>query len=624
MSRSPVLALVCLLLAGCSKPRESAVERLAVLPFENLTADPSLNWMGRAASEIVIAQISGSPGTHPLHIARLRDAAAMRATAILHGYITVVGGQLRLAAWLEDRGRTKIRETAVARGRFADGVQPLADSIARQMNQHARPFHIESSEALKSYIEALEATDPVIAAKAFERTVTASPNFGPAYLAWSQRLISRGNRPEAEQVIQMARLRRNQIGEIDRARLDLMAAHLEADLSSRTRALTTLAGLTPADAEVFTSLGETEIQAHNYAAAVEWYKKALRLEPSNPLLLNQLGYAYSYARDLEGASKALREYEKLLPSEANPLDSLGDVHFYLGRFADAEPFYLQAHQRDPSFLGGWSLFKAARARLMKGDLEGAEQLFQKLVALRRERGDALLDYRQAQWEYLTGRRRQAVAHLDQFTGKPAASGDLACYAHAQLSVWSLDMGNQTEARRQALQAIATATTPAARNLAAVCRFLTEGPAPASEWSAKAGRAFPDPSQSLVKRFALAYALLFSKQFAEASALLRELSAQTHPSSPDPVNVMLAWANMESGRFAEAQSLLETYPVPHPAGEQTFASLAFPRVFFLRAVLLDKQNRREEAKAGYRLFLKLSGDAPAVFGEEERARKALER
>jgi hypothetical protein len=43
---------------------------------------------------------------------------------------------------------------------------------------------------------------------------------------------------------------------------------------------------------------------------------------------------------------------------------------------------------------------------------------------------------------------------------------------------------------------------------------------------------------------------------------------------------------------------------------------------LRGQLAEKQGRTDAARANYKLFLELSGDAPFQWGEEESARASL--
>jgi hypothetical protein len=119
----------------------------------------------------------------------------------------------------------------------------------------------------------------------------------------------------------------------------------------------------------------------------------------------------------------------------------------------------------------------------------------------------------------------------------------------------------------------------------MCRFLAQPDASASEWVLRAQRAFPTPAQAVAKQYALAYALLLDRQFAAAVPALRQLYDQTPPSSPEPLNVLLAWALIESKQAGQVGELLNTYPIPRPEGEQPFYCLGFPRLFELRGIAL---------------------------------------
>ena len=57
--RQGFLCSVFILLAACSHHQATGPVRIAVLRFENLTPDVSLDWMGRAASEIVTHELAG-------------------------------------------------------------------------------------------------------------------------------------------------------------------------------------------------------------------------------------------------------------------------------------------------------------------------------------------------------------------------------------------------------------------------------------------------------------------------------------------------------------------------------------------------------------------------------------
>ncbi len=90
---------------------------------------------------------------------------------------------------------------------------------------------------------------------------------------------------------------------------------------------------------------------------------------------------------------------------------MGEAYFVNGRFADAEKYFLGAYQANPSFLGGADLLKAAYARWLAGDLKSADAAMKNYLVVRAKLHDPLLVWREAAWDYTTGRRDQAIATL---------------------------------------------------------------------------------------------------------------------------------------------------------------------------------------------------------------------
>jgi tetratricopeptide (TPR) repeat protein len=319
--------------------------------------------------------------------------------------------------------------------------------------------------------------------------------------------------------------------------------------------------------------------------------------------------------------KSLREYGRLRPAEANPLDSLGDVNFYLGHFEDAEKFYLQAQAKDPNFANGGSQLKAAYARLMTGDIPGADAIFQKYLDARRSASiraeDALLEYRQAEWDFMAGRRRRAMDRLLAFakamsvSSKGAQFREVVSSAYAQLAIWNIDMGDREQARANALKARATAG-PSSAAAAIMAGFVTQSATSESEWKATAQTYFSPNTPMPFRQLSLAYALLFAKQFAAAEPVLKQLYDQSSPTAEQNLPVLLAWSLIETGRWQQAAPLVATNPIPRAAGLDPFSCLAFPRLFFLRGVALEKQGKVDDARRNYALFSKLAGPDPDIF------------
>ena len=378
-----VPAAFAILTLSCSQPKPSGVQRVAILRFENLTGDGSLDWMGRAASEVITSELAGSSalsiiGFSQLHasdhalgprptaapgISTERPAALLAgANSILYGRLSRAGKNLRLDAVLFDSVRGKTERSLSATGPESQGVIPLADSLARQMATPVRRFETKVEEALHQYCDGLESADPRAAEADFSQAVKADANFGEAYLAWAQLAAGQNNRTEAERVLAMASARGDAIPKLDRARIAVLTAELSGDLAATTRALETLGRLDPTDAGLFRRLAQANLNARRYDDAAQSLKKALAIEPANAELWNELGYAEMFAGDLTAAATALDKYRRISPADPNALDSLGDVHFYFGQFAAAEQYYRQAFQMDGTFNGGAPLMKAAHAR----------------------------------------------------------------------------------------------------------------------------------------------------------------------------------------------------------------------------------------------------------------------
>src|SRR5579863_2257706 len=128
--------------ASCSRSAKPAIQRLAIVRFENLTGDNSLDWMGRAASEVIDAELAGSNklfiiplssrlginralGARPLSapgVSAERPAALLaHATGILYGRISRVRGRLALDAAIYNTASGKIERTLAADAPASDG-----------------------------------------------------------------------------------------------------------------------------------------------------------------------------------------------------------------------------------------------------------------------------------------------------------------------------------------------------------------------------------------------------------------------------------------------------------------------------------------------------------------------
>jgi Flp pilus assembly protein TadD len=542
----PVLALFVFIVSCASKQPEDL--RLQILPLENLSPQATQDWQGRLAPFILTSDLSGIP--HLSADSRQPDPRANRA---LRGYYDVVGDRMSLHATLEDPRRLKTVRVIVREGPKAAGLLPLLDELAKDLNSGAHAFPTHDPAALQTFSEAFSSEDPGVRLRLLQTATVQNPKFAAAFLALAETRLSQGDRSGAADAAQQGKQVSKNPSE--RAEFDYLAATARNDLPGQESAMRELVRLTPDDAQARRTLAEIHARQRRFKEAAADYEAIARLEPGEALIYNQIAYMDGYAHDLAGARAAIEKYRTLAgPADTNPTDSLGEIYFFNGDFANAEKSFLEAG-------GGLELLKAAEAHLLTGDIGGADSLFEKYMAQQHQPREM----ERAEWEFLTGRRKQAMARAEKLMAVPGDGGALAA---AQLSFWRLQTGDRSGAAKLAESAFTRATSPGTKGLAAVCRFFTQTPVRPSQFAN-----------------ITATALILNRQFAEAIPPLEALLAETNPANDAQVRTLLAWAYTETGQIEKAKPLVELYPIPLPSNEPLFVSLIFPRFLLVRALAM---------------------------------------
>jgi Flp pilus assembly protein TadD len=622
------------------------MDRIAILRFENLSQDNSADWMGRAFSDVITAELSGAPNIHSLSASLLHgfdrglgvrpisapgissertQALVAGAHHIGYGEYTIRGGRLEARLTMEDVATGKMTRVISTSAPESD-VLGAATDLTRQTTGRISPgisqYGTRNPQALRAYVAGTEARDPAAAEVALNLAIAADPDFAAPYESLAQFRAQRGDRSGALALIEQAEARGGSIPELTRARLEVVASELRGDRTGLQNALASVVKLDSGDSTSWRALGELAYNRHQYRPAMQALQRASELEPGDSAALNLLGYAAAYAGELETGMAALRRYQALRPIDANPLDSMGDINLATGRLPVAESFYLQAQKKDRNFLRDGDLLKAAVARLMSGDVTGADGLAKQYLDALTAAKDPVANYRQAEWSWISGRRQAAVQQLAVFAAG-AQNGPLrevASRANAELTIWSLMLGDRPAAVNTARQALAL-VGPSSVGMAVVADFLTQPPALSQEWVVRAEQKFSGGAQAAIKDFALACALLLNRQFQPAQLLLQQMWDNGTPAADEGLPVLLAWAYLESDHTREAAPLLRFNPVPNAAGLGPFTPFYLPRLFYLRGLAAQREGKGDEARGNYGLFLKLSGPGPLMWGEEQRAQAA---
>ncbi len=628
--RLGLLAVIVVLVGGgCGRrPAAPQLQRIAILRFENLGGDVSADWIGRALSEVVAGALANAPGglvipssrIHALNVAfgvrpistpgissERTMALAAGATRIGYGQFAFVNGRLETRLTVEDPLTAKMVQVVSTTSGTGDVIE-AGTELARAVSNQATAYGTRSLPALKEWVAFLESPDPGGIEPALRQCLAADLNFAPAYLALAQWELQHQDRSGAMQLLNDALGRGDRISERDRARIQLELAKMRGDSAGQQRALTELLRLDPRDAGGWRALGQAALNRRDYAHAIEAFQKSVELD-EDPVTENQLAYAAAYSGDLNAAVRALRRYQAVRPNDPNALDSLGDVHLITGRLREAEGFYRDAAAKSPEFLNNADYFKAAMARLMTGDVPGADAFAKQYADARAAAHDPLADLYRAEWSWISGRRSTGYDQLTAFARAADASSqrEPASRAYAELAIWSLVRGNRDAAAAMAGRS-APLAGPSTIALSLMARFLAQPPASPEQWGSRTASMFPAGVPGPFRELAVAYALLMDRSFEPASMLLKRLYGSTNPTADEGMSILLAWSLVETGHPQEAAPLLKPNPVPPATGVGPMMGFYFPRVYELRARAAEKLGNAEDARQNRELFQKIWGSA----------------
>jgi predicted O-linked N-acetylglucosamine transferase (SPINDLY family) len=135
----------------------------------------------------------------------------------------------------------------------------------------------------------------------------------------------------------------------------------------------------PSPAERALYLAFREHQAGQFEAAVDWYRRAVEIQPNFPQALNNLGIALKDLRRFEEALIAYREALALRPDSAEILNNIGDALHSLGDRQGAIQHYRRALAIRANYGIAWRNLGDALAEL--GKLEQADECFRRAVSL---------------------------------------------------------------------------------------------------------------------------------------------------------------------------------------------------------------------------------------------------
>jgi tetratricopeptide (TPR) repeat protein/tRNA A-37 threonylcarbamoyl transferase component Bud32 len=362
---------------------------IAVISFENQTGDASFDYLQKAIPDLLITSLERRGELYVATWERMQDLLGQLGekdvkvidrrqgfelcrlegieTIVLGSYIKA-GETFATDVKVLDVGTKRLLRSAGSKG---EGVSSI---INRQIDELTREISrgiatvpnddpaaeapiadvtTSSMEAYKHYLEGRENYDKLYyqeALRAFQKAVEIDPDFAMAHYELARTHFALQDVQASQSALRKAYALILKTTEKERLRIErLYAGSIERDPEKGLRLRQQLVERYPRDKESFYDLGQYYFDLPDRDRAIDAFRKALELDPNYGLAHLYLGWIYLDGGDHPKAIEHLEKYAALSPGEANPLDTLAEAYFWMGRVDESLVKYREALEIKPDF-----------------------------------------------------------------------------------------------------------------------------------------------------------------------------------------------------------------------------------------------------------------------------------
>jgi tetratricopeptide (TPR) repeat protein len=418
--------------AAVAVPAE--VVSLAILPFQNASGDPEVDWLGSGLAEMLRTDVGQTASLRTVSSDRLHqvlrdlritsEAALEEATlrrvadfanadTVVWGQFLKLGEQIRIDATVRNFERhetTTLKAEAANEQQLLRAVQELAQGVrdnlalsrsaVRELEEQAFIPSASSMVALRHYNEGLEHTrqgNNLEAVTSFETSVEGDPNFALAHSRLALAYLALGRGQKAEETSRQAVELSADLPDQERYLILAGNARVENDFEAGIDAYQNLLRTRPADAELNLELGELYEQGGDLDLAQQHVQTAIESDPQNitaqlamgRILIKSGSPQESLAPLNQALSLAIQVENQ--EARANTQQALGIAYRYMGRSDEALRSFEEslATKREIGDQRGMSASLSMIGQILvgSGDLETARTRFEESAEISREIGD---------------------------------------------------------------------------------------------------------------------------------------------------------------------------------------------------------------------------------------------
>ncbi|MFN7980844.1 MAG: tetratricopeptide repeat protein [Vicinamibacterales bacterium] len=347
VAKTVTLALLALLVSVASTSAQGN-RRILVMPFENVSRDARIVWVGEAASVLVADNLNAlgasaitrderreafehlqvPPAATLTDATMIRIGQLLRASEVVVGTLTMDGDAIVVSARAIALDEAKVRASTSERGALTDlfslfehVAMRVAPDSARVTAEVERPH--PPVAAFENYIKGLLAETPATAVTYLQTALKADATFDRARIALWEVYDNQGEHAKA-----LAAVRDVSASSALSRRARFRESVSLLNLKRYEESFTTLKALADArpTPSVLNNLGVVQLRrggSPTTGVATYYFNRARETDETDPDYFFNLGYAYWLDRDPQASLYWLREALR-----RNPAD--GDAHYVLG------------------------------------------------------------------------------------------------------------------------------------------------------------------------------------------------------------------------------------------------------------------------------------------------------
>ena len=453
------------------KEAEAVENRLAIMYFDNAVDRNDPDKLGEVAANLLITDLAESRYMQVVPGQRIRDILRQleREGAAVSGHVSALSvGEKANARWILTGTILQVEptmvistelidvasHTAIASAEITGAPDETVFAVVDRLSARVRSdlslptaAHNErdpsvadvtthSPEAYRYYLEGVDYYMQFYTNEArtsFEKALSYDSTYAMAYYYLSM--------AKDKRLIDSALKYSDHIGQKDRLYILSQYASGRGDTDLAIAELERIVEAFPDEKYALYRIGNYKHYESKYAEAVTYLNRAIAIDSCFKLAYNFLSYTYDKMGDFDHALWAINKYIELVPEEANPYDSRGDLLAAHGRLADAMESYRTALAKKPDFQA--SQANLARMCLFSHDFDRAESLYTAWA----DRPDPR--FKQAGLFFLSvvelyrGKVRQALTLLDRaVTADGAMSADSTpLYIFEKQAMLRADLGD---------------------------------------------------------------------------------------------------------------------------------------------------------------------------------------